>query len=75
MVTRTIAAYSSLNVAVATMNMSTAAMAVIWFRRKLRQVGEGPLGRSSVSIVEANGCTSSGHCSSLTQSGVPQRSQ
>jgi hypothetical protein len=28
---------SSLNVAVATTNMSTAAMAVIWFRRKLRQ--------------------------------------
>jgi hypothetical protein len=32
-------------VAVATMNMSTAAMTVIWLRRKLRQVGEGALGR------------------------------
>jgi hypothetical protein len=31
----------------------------------------GALG-SSVSIAEANGCASSGHCSSLTQSGVPQ---
>ena len=30
---------------VASMNMSTAAMTVIWFRRKLRQVGEGALGR------------------------------
>jgi hypothetical protein len=42
--------------------------------RSSRWTLEGALG-SSVSIAEANGCTSSGHCSSLTQSGVPQRLQ
>jgi hypothetical protein len=36
---------SARNVAVATMNMSIAAMSVRWLRKKLRQVGEGTLGR------------------------------
>jgi hypothetical protein len=40
-----VCAYSSLNVAVATTNMATAAVAVIWFCTKLRQVGEGALRR------------------------------
>src|ERR1700730_7326633 len=42
--------------------------------RSSRCTLEGTLG-NSVSIAEANGCTSSAHCSSLTQSGVPQRLQ
>src|SRR6266568_2783741 len=41
----TIRAYRSRNVAVATTNMSIAAMSVRWLCRKLRQVGEGTLGR------------------------------
>ena len=38
-------AYRIRNVAVATTNMSIAAMSVRWLCRKLRQVGEGTLGR------------------------------
>jgi class 3 adenylate cyclase len=38
-------AVSILNVVVATTNISTATMTVIWFRKKLRQVGEGVFGR------------------------------
>src|SRR5215475_11206587 len=37
-----------LNVAVATTNMSTATMTVMWFRKKLRQVGEGAFGRRGI---------------------------
>src|SRR6185295_13511627 len=43
--TKPIRAYRIRNVAVATTNMSIAAMSVTWLCRKLRQVGEGALGR------------------------------
>src|ERR1700730_1359946 len=42
---RRIRAEKSRNVAVAMTNMSTATMSVMWFCRKVRQVGEGTLGR------------------------------
>jgi hypothetical protein len=48
----------SLNIAVATTNMPTAAMSVMWFRGKLLQVGEGALGRRGRCLPIVAGLTS-----------------
>src|ERR1700736_3997098 len=61
------------NVAVATTNMSIAAMSVRWFCRKLRQVGEGSLGRHGMYLPTVAWLTSMPSLSSSPwMRGAPQ---